>query len=182
MKARSLEAGHVRRVLFATDFSEASAAAARTAQVFARLFSAELHVLHAVCVSDVDEPLEQLDRLAAELGEGRPVIAACVRGQPADAIVTYAIRHAIDLCVVGTHGRTGPTRALLGSVAERVARLCPAPVVVVPSGASGALVEPPLTRCAVCACLGDDLICALCRAKIRGEALDRKWRDERGGR
>ena len=76
MKARSLEAGHVRRVLFATDFSEASAAAARTAQVFARRFSAELHVLHAVCVSDVDEPLEQLDRLAAELGEGRPVIAA----------------------------------------------------------------------------------------------------------
>ena len=182
MKARPLDPTHVRRVLFATDFSEASTAAGRTAGAFSRRFSAELHVLHAVEAPDVEEPLEEVERLAVELAEGHTATAACVRGRPADAIVGYVVRHAIDLVVVGTHGRTGPTRALLGSVAERVARICPVPVVTVPGGAAIVVEEPTPVRCVVCACVGDDLICAPCRAKIRGEALERKLRDDRGGR
>jgi nucleotide-binding universal stress UspA family protein len=178
MKPRPVDATHVRRVLFATDFSEASASAAQTARAFARKFAAELHVLHAVASPTVEEPLEEVERVALELAEGRPSIAACVRGGPAEAIVAYTIRHAIDLVVVGTHGRTGPTRALLGSVAERVVRTSPVPVVTVPVGGEALALEPRPIRCVVCSCVGDDLICAPCRDKIRAEALERKLRAE----
>jgi nucleotide-binding universal stress UspA family protein len=172
----------IHRVLFATDFSPASAEAARVARAYARRFGAELHVVHAVPPGEGDEPLAELDRVAGELAAGAPVVAACMRGQPADAIIGYALRHAIDLVVVGTHGRTGRTRALLGSVAERVTRLSPCPVLTVPAASRAAAgsslaraSEPPpsLRRCVVCAAPGDELICEPCRARIRGEALDR---------
>jgi nucleotide-binding universal stress UspA family protein len=182
MKAKPFDPTHVRRVLFATDFSDASASAARTAQAFAKRFGAELHVLHAVAEEHAEEPLEEVERIAVELADGRPAIAACVRGKPAEAIVGYVLRHAIDLCVVGTHGRTGPTRAMLGSVAERVARTCPVPVVTVPGAPGPEPPEPKVARCVVCSCVADDLICAPCRDRIRAEALERKRRDERGGR
>jgi hypothetical protein len=82
---------------------------------------------------------------------------------------------------------------LLGSVAERVVRTAPCPVLTVPGGSpalSGAApvspeqpaAAPPLRRCLVCGASSDDLICTSCRARIRGEALDRKQREERAGR
>ncbi len=54
-----------------------------------------------------------------------------VRGQPAKAIVDYATEHAIDRIVVGSHGRTGISRVLLGSVAEQIARQSPVSVTIV---------------------------------------------------
>jgi nucleotide-binding universal stress UspA family protein len=52
-------------------------------------------------------------------------------GRPASGIVEYAEDHDIDLVVVGSHGRTGVSRLLLGSNAERVVRRSPVPVTVV---------------------------------------------------
>lgn len=52
-------------------------------------------------------------------------------GQPAAAIVDYAADRGIDRIVVGSHGRSGLSRILLGSVAERVARRSPVPVTIV---------------------------------------------------
>lgn len=52
-------------------------------------------------------------------------------GQPADAVVEYASERDIDRIVVGSHGRSGVSRVLLGSVAERIARRSPAPVTIV---------------------------------------------------
>jgi nucleotide-binding universal stress UspA family protein len=52
-------------------------------------------------------------------------------GTPSEEIVNYADEHEIDLIVMGTHGRTGVARVLLGSVAEKVVRKAPCPVLTV---------------------------------------------------
>ncbi|SDJ39649.1 universal stress protein [Natronorubrum texcoconense] len=52
-------------------------------------------------------------------------------GQPAPAIVEYALDHDVDRIVVGSHGRSGFSRVLLGSVAERIARRASVPVTIV---------------------------------------------------
>ncbi|WP_254525612.1 universal stress protein [Natrinema caseinilyticum] len=53
------------------------------------------------------------------------------RGKPARAITDYIDDHDVDHVVIGSHGRSGPTRILLGSVAEAVTRRSPVPVTVV---------------------------------------------------
>jgi hypothetical protein len=88
---------------------------------------------------------------------------------------------------MGTHGRTGFSHVLLGSVAEAVVRGAPCPVLTVPpvplsASAPAPVPSPSLGRCIVCAQLSPELICANCRARIRGEALERKWNEERAGR
>ena len=67
---------------------------------------------------------------------GVPTIIATSAGDPAEEIVRYAAGHRVDLIVLGTHGRTGVSRVLLGSVAERVLRTAHCPVLVVPGLAS----------------------------------------------
>jgi nucleotide-binding universal stress UspA family protein len=57
-------------------------------------------------------------------------------GDPAVSIVQAAHRVSADLVVMGTHGRTGARRMVLGSVAERVVRLSPCPVLVIPNPVS----------------------------------------------
>ena len=124
--------------------------------------------------------------LAEEFRAAVPVVTAVESGAPAAAIVEYASRSRIDLIVIGTHGRTGVTRTLLGSVAERVVRTAPCPVLAVP------ITRPPIAvaplevtqpgHCVVCASPSEDLICSTCRARIRGEAVGRKQREERAGR
>ena len=59
--------------------------------------------------------------------------AEVARGQPADAIVRFAQERDVDLIVMGTHGRSGLQHALLGSVAEKVVRQAPCPVLTVRS-------------------------------------------------
>lgn len=178
----------VRELLFATDFSPCSDAAVQVARECARRFSARLHILHVLWAGADRTMPPLLNKLADELGGDVPVVTAVESGAPAEQIVRYAVRHGIDLIVVGTHGRTGFTRALLGSVAERVARTAPCPVLTVPAGLRGAVpVEAPelptgLRRCIICARESEDLICEPCRARIRGEALEHKLREERAGR
>jgi nucleotide-binding universal stress UspA family protein len=142
-----------RHILVATDFSEPSAAALRYGRELARAFHARLHVLHAV--DHVAErssqdpadtlPLEveadirnaaqnELERLLTS--DDRQQLAAVAElrmsSMPASCIVDYARASTIDLIVMGTHGRGGLVHRLLGSVADRVVRTAPCPVLVVP--------------------------------------------------
>ncbi len=180
-----------RNILFATDFSEASQLAGRTAGELARHFAARLHVLHVVPpVTDPAPAAPELRAAVAELGAGLSVVTASAAGRAASEIVNYARRNAIDMIVLGSHGRTGFSRALLGSVAEAVTRRASCPVLTVPTVLARAPAPATevdevkeTTSCLVCgAATQGDLICEACRARIRGEALERKRREERAGR
>ena len=176
-----------RQILLATDFSESSDAAARVARDYACHFGARLHLLHVVWTGADKAMPPLLSTLADELRRDVPVLTAVETGSPAVQILRYAARHGIDLIVLGTHGRTGVSRALLGSVAERVVRTAPCPVLTVsqeprPRVPEAAEAPAVLQRCLVCAVPSEDLICGPCRARIRGEALERKLREERAGR
>jgi hypothetical protein len=118
-----------------------------------------------------------------------PIVSAVATaaGNPAEEILRYATKHGIDLIVLGTHGRTGLSRLLLGNVAERVLRAARCPVLVVPARRVetepvGEVPAPAVRRCLVCGASTIDLICEPCRARIRGEALEHKYREERAGR
>jgi K+-sensing histidine kinase KdpD len=145
-----------------------------------------LHVVHVVPpVTDPGDAAERLARVASSLSDGGRVKTALLNGRVARQIVEYARTANVRLIVIGTHGRTGVSRALLGSVAEAVVRLAPCPVLTVPPAAVRTEVAeemPEAYRCVVCATPADDLICENCRAHIRGEALQRKLGEERAGR
>lgn len=172
--------------MVATDFSPASEPALRVALEYARRLGARLHIVHVRWPGADPGPDERLEALG--LSAGVPVATAVLAGAPASQIVDYARRHRATLVVIGTHGRTGISRALIGSVAERVVRTAPCPVLVVPAD------TPPVSsperevataaphRCIVCGQIADDLICEACRARIRGEAIERKRGEERAGR
>ena len=103
--------------------------------------------------------------------------------------VSYARDKRVDMIVIGTHGRTGLSRRILGSVAEAVVRLSPCLVLTVPSAYTregstrvSDISLPTVERCVVCAGNTHDLICAACRERIRGEPLERKLETERAGR
>lgn len=126
----------LQRILVATDFGAASGAALKHAIRLARETGAHLHLLHVI--EDPDDTAasafayEQLRRLLAP-EEARALRPRCsVRpGPPADAIVDYARDREVDLIVMGTHGRDGIVRAVMGSVAEKVVRRARCPVLTV---------------------------------------------------
>ena len=132
-----------RRILAATDFSPLGNRAVTEGHVLAETFGAELHVLHVVDsadgaathgVSGIVDPADGetgwLGELLGETGNLRRVDAVQIGKDVADKIVNYAQRHEIDLIVVASHGRTGLAQLLLGSVAEKVVRFAPCPVLV----------------------------------------------------
>ncbi|HEU4927418.1 MAG TPA: universal stress protein [Vicinamibacterales bacterium] len=143
----------LKKVLVATDFGPASEAALRYGRAFARGFGAELHVLHVVdnvfaravagyayaAISPtIQQDIERAGRAQTEalLGEDdrqdlHAVAATATSTSPADAIVEYARDRAVDLIIVGTHGRGPVAHLLLGNVAERVVRMAPCPVLTV---------------------------------------------------
>jgi len=175
----------IREVLLATDFSDVAEQAGRTAADLARRFEARLHVLHVVGPSRDPEPAPgALARVIERLGAGLQTVAVTAAGSPSREIAAYAAHQGIDLVVMGTHGRTGVSRALLGSVAEAVVRRATCRVLTVPADlqpAVPATPPPEPERCVVCAQVSDELICEHCRALIRGESLQRKRVDERAG-
>lgn len=182
----------VNEILFPTDFSPASEAAGRIARAMALQAGARLHVLHVVPpVTDPSLPAESLARAARTLGDGVRVETALLSGWAGRNIVDYAREKRIDLIVVGTHGRTGITHAILGSVAETVVRLAPCLVLTVPASViaeRSAAPAAPLSAaasprpCLVCGNASEDLICESCRTRIRGEVLEQKREAERPGR
>lgn len=141
----------IKNILVATDFSEPSAVALAYGRDLARTYSARLHVLHVVedvtlrftpevgfIDGDVQKDLETIASrdLNALLSEDDrrtlDVVPVIERGlNMADTINKYAKANAIDLIVTGTHGRGFVTHLLMGSVAERVVRAAPCPVLTV---------------------------------------------------
>jgi nucleotide-binding universal stress UspA family protein len=177
-------------VLFPTDFSPASEAAGRIAREMALQAGARLHVLHVVPpVTDPSVSAEHLARAARSLAEGLRVETALLSGWAGRNIVDYAREKRIDLIVVGSHGRTGVTHAILGSVAETVVRLAPCLVLTVPASllaerAATPAVPPAAVGprpCLVCGNASEELICLACRARIRGEVLEQKREAQRPG-
>ena len=156
----------IRRILYATDLSQASDAAWAMAQVVGRLFDAEIVALTLVArivtpaveylpPQVIDEALAAADRAAREglarFIEGRVPPTLRVRrrveGGPAvDGIVDTAREEGAALIVMGTHGRTGLGRVVLGSVADRVVRLAPCPVLTVRARPDALSTARPIRR------------------------------------
>lgn len=145
---------NLKKVLFATDFSDASTTALAVAASLARDCRAELLIVHVQqpptvyggdemvgSLYEIDDARarEQLDQLQPPI-PGLSVRRELLIGPPADEIVALAEREAVDLIVIGTHGRTGLSRLLMGSVAELTVRRAKCPVLTVkPRMASAAM-------------------------------------------
>ncbi|AGN01776.1 universal stress protein uspa-like protein [Salinarchaeum sp. Harcht-Bsk1] len=140
------------RILLPTDGSESAHAALDHALDIARQYDAELHVLHVVsaayaeggpghatAVEALEEHGEETFERIRERTEALDVETACEQrhGEPHAVIVEYADDADCDLTVMGTHGRTGLQRYLLGSVTEKVVRTSDVPVLTVRHGGSG---------------------------------------------
>lgn len=143
----------IRKILCPTDFSELSAHATQYAASLAEQYRAELHVLHVVDEAyqywtamgpesmpigpSPEQILEsarlQMDRWRQERFADVNVAVICdvLVGRPFVEISHYARDKQIDLIVLGTHGRSGLTHMLLGSVTEKVVRKAPCPVLTV---------------------------------------------------
>ncbi len=170
----------VKRILVATDFGEAAGVALNYGRELARLFGASLEVVHIadnllargsgadgfiLDVSDAQRACEaaarrQLDALLDD--EDRSALKAIpvvlTSSSPALAIVEYARESQADLIVMGTHGRRGAAHLLMGSVAERVVRIAPCPVLtlrhperelVMPDALMAITKRPSPTECSV---------------------------------
>ena len=137
-------------VLVPIDFSQDSEHAVDSAVGLAQQFQSRLTLLHAIYIPEaaevnlaayMDKIRSEADQsMAARLkrvqGAGIAADAVTVIGAPSQAIVDTARDLHADLIVMGTHGRTGLRHMLIGSVAERVVRLAPCPVMVVPREAA----------------------------------------------
>ena len=142
----------LKNILVATDFGEASEAALNYGRDLARAYGSALHVMHVAddvmvrfaaegtiaVLPELQTDIEKSarDRVDAVVTDedrtqlrARPVVATS--RAPAESIVLYAKEHGIDLIVMGTHGRRALAHLLMGSVAERVVRTAPCPVLTV---------------------------------------------------
>ena len=132
-------------IVIATDGSESVRRAVDVALDLADRFDAEVHCLYVVDEGDVASSPERLrdemqDALV-ERGEeaidevrestDRDVVTAIKEGHPPSVIDEYALNVDADVVALGTRGRHGENRFLIGSVAERVVRTCPIPVLTV---------------------------------------------------
>jgi universal stress protein A len=152
----------LKRILHASDFSPASRSAFTMARVLAKRLGARLILFHAyenvaplpigmgtpmmplagpasgaivdrLRATSITTGERGLERLAARARrDGLRVSKRLEAGEPASAIVRAARKERAAMVVLGTHGRTGLPRLLLGSVAERVIRTAACPVVTVP--------------------------------------------------
>lgn len=136
----------LRKILVPTDFSPYAERALKWAASLAGHYNAEillLHVLPDTATIWGSEPVQELTRLrtkaearlkddATSLQDcGKTVTVLAVSGQPFHEICAVATQYNVDLIVMGTHGRSGLSHVLLGSVAERVVRHAPCPVLTV---------------------------------------------------
>ena len=133
------------RILVPTDFSAPSEAALAYGRELANRFDAALHLIHVAenpflraVVGDrrslEDALVRRLQDRLTEADSRRGAVAMLEQSdEPANEILRYAKAANIDLIVMGTHGRTGLARVVLGSVAEAVVRAAPCPVLTVHS-------------------------------------------------
>ena len=137
-----------KNILLATDFSPASEAALPHALIIASQYGSKLYVAHAICPEFKD--LEPSETTATIIQQARgsteqklETLLSAVRqkgiscqpliGEGAiwDVLLDMIQQNGIDLIIVGTHGRRGLSKLLLGSVAEEVFRMAPCPVLTV---------------------------------------------------
>lgn len=142
----------LKNILVATDFSEPSEVAVRYGRALAEAFHATLHILHVVpdslslpwatmadglAMADVQrqwerEANERLQRMLPESDRAALHAVLVTRaGDPVRQVTGYALETNADLVVLGTHGRGPVAHMLMGSVAERVVRTAPCPVLTV---------------------------------------------------
>jgi nucleotide-binding universal stress UspA family protein len=146
----------VKNVLFATDFSASSEAALPYATAICRHFGSTLHTAHVLSDASIlmmtggvdyvslstiyedahTEAKEKLDQISGRL-EGIPHRNYVRHGQVWENLAGIVQDEEIDLIVLGTHGRTGLGKLLLGSVAEDILRHAPCPVLTVGPKVSG---------------------------------------------
>jgi nucleotide-binding universal stress UspA family protein len=160
----------IRRILCPTDFSPVAEAALRHAVALARWYDARLVVLHVLAAPP--PPAGMFQAYAGPLQPGspaehrllqaldrftRPAEAAGIptethlrEGNIAHTILELAEAHPADLLVMGTHGRGGFQRLVLGSVTEKVLRQAPCPVLTVPPAAAKDPVSGPLFSRILC--------------------------------
>ncbi|MBM4074756.1 MAG: universal stress protein [Planctomycetes bacterium] len=141
---------HIRRILLPTDFSSPSQEAKRYAIDFASRFDAELHLLYVLPIvtpfaeasptwtMPEQEQKRQISdaekRLKLEIDpdvQGKAITAVVQVGFAVDEIVKYVNQNNIDLIVMGTHGHSGLSHFLIGSVAEKIVRIATCPVLTV---------------------------------------------------
>lgn len=134
----------IRHLLCPVDLSESSALALRHATALRSVLDGDLTIVYVRTAreSATGRSLDGLETFVASI----PGVAVSARllereGEPVSEILTTAGAVASDLIVMGTHGRTGLQRLLLGSVAERVIRRSPVPVLTVPPGVKNAAGE-----------------------------------------
>ncbi len=140
-----------KNVLFPTDFSECSEKVFPLALEMAQKFDAKLYLLFVVrdisYLVTINVSGDALMNTVAEVARGAekqmqefcdkylrdlsPYETTVVIGNPADEILKFANEHAIDLIVMGTHGRKGLDRTLMGSVADHVIKNAAAPVLTI---------------------------------------------------
>jgi nucleotide-binding universal stress UspA family protein len=135
-------------ILLAVDFSPATEAALPFALGIARRYGSKIYLAHVIrpdvyqlAASEAANTVLDEARHSAEKQMARVLVSGRLRGVPHQvllaqgdlwSVISMMIQeHSIDLVVVGTHGRTGLPKALLGSVAEEVFRLAPCPVLTV---------------------------------------------------
>ncbi len=141
----------VKKILFPTDFSEGALNALPYAVDLAKSYGAKLSMLHVmydistssglyiphISVDEMYKEMEasarkELERFGLDLRRDMKDIEFTVlRGVPYEEILKFAEKNAVDLIVIGTHGRKGLDRVLFGSTAERVVRNATCPVMTV---------------------------------------------------
>jgi nucleotide-binding universal stress UspA family protein len=133
---------NVQKILFPTDFSHFSNEGLNLATSLARDNGATLFIVHVQEPSTayaggemyygISEPnTQKLKSMLKDVLPSDPTVPYehhLITGDPASALVGFAKEHAIDLIVMGTHGRRGVMRVLMGSVAEVIVRRAPCPV------------------------------------------------------
>jgi universal stress protein A len=133
----------LKKILAPTDFSDLSARGVRYACQLAKDVEAEVTIFHVVIVDEsginkreVEEHKQRLDEFVAksvaDVGANLRIRKVVDAGQPYGAIVDCAEKERIDLIVMSSHGRSGLSRMLIGSVTDKVLRGAPCPILVVP--------------------------------------------------
>jgi universal stress protein A len=140
----------IEHILIPMDFSDSGQLALDYAAALRGKFPAQITLLHviepflgygselSIIPADVEVEQEQkvetrLKELAAAFTGGAPANAVCRRGKPWNVICEWAAENKVDLIVMPTHGYSGLLHMWLGSVAERVVRKAPCPVLVIPA-------------------------------------------------
>jgi nucleotide-binding universal stress UspA family protein len=141
-----------KKIVVAVDFSRHSQEATRVAVDLAARYQATVKLVHVYqpvdyglpegfmsytpiqlneLIAALEKHLEASEKQAQAMASGVPVSSVLLHGAISSEIVRFAKDEEYDLIVMGTHGRTGLGHVMLGSVAEKVLRTAPCPVLTV---------------------------------------------------